>query len=156
MDLPIRSKRNRGQSITYPIKLFYTSNMPIILQSALVSNLYFISQLLYKRFPGWFLVRLLGRWSDMECAPLSRCSACAVKVHAGRACSHNLHAAAQRYHQPNPRQLRLADWVGRVEKDYHRVVDTVSVIMRGSGACSSSSGTCDSSSIGTGSTYSEH
>ena len=37
-------------------------------QSALVSNLYFISQLLYKRFPSFFLVRLLGRWSDMECA----------------------------------------------------------------------------------------
>ena len=71
VDLPIRSKRNRGQSITYPIKLFYTSNMPIILQSALVSNLYFISQLLYKRFPTWVLVRILGRWSEMECAPLS-------------------------------------------------------------------------------------
>lgn len=71
VDLPIRSKRNRGQSITYPIKLFYTSNMPIILQSALVSNLYFISQLLYKRFPSWFFVRMLGRWSEMECAFLS-------------------------------------------------------------------------------------
>ena len=69
VDLPIRSKRNRGQSVNYPIKLFYTSNMPIILQSALVSNLYFISQLLYKRFPAFFLVRLLGRWSDAECAP---------------------------------------------------------------------------------------
>jgi preprotein translocase subunit SecY len=69
VDLPIRSKRNRGQSITYPIKLFYTSNMPIILQSALVSNLYFISQLLYKRFPSWFVVRMLGRWTEIECVP---------------------------------------------------------------------------------------
>lgn len=66
VDLPIRSKRNRGQSINYPIKLFYTSNMPIILQSALVSNLYFISQMLYKRFPNFFLVRLLGRWQEFE------------------------------------------------------------------------------------------
>jgi hypothetical protein len=49
VDLPVRNKRARGQGGTYPIKLFYTSNMPIILQSALVSNLYFISQLLYKR-----------------------------------------------------------------------------------------------------------
>ncbi|CAN5950843.1 unnamed protein product [Sphagnum jensenii] len=41
--LPIRSKSALGQHGSYPIKLFYTSNMPIILQSALVTNLYFIS-----------------------------------------------------------------------------------------------------------------
>lgn len=62
VDLPVRSKRMRGQQSSYPIKLFYTSNMPIILQSALVSNLYFISQLLFKRYGGNVLVRLLGRW----------------------------------------------------------------------------------------------
>lgn len=44
MDLPIKSARYRGQYSSYPIKLFYTSNIPIILQSALVSNLYVISQ----------------------------------------------------------------------------------------------------------------
>lgn len=62
VDLPVRSKRTRGQQSNYSIKLFYTSNMPIILQSALVSNLYFISQLLYKRFSTNVLVALLGRW----------------------------------------------------------------------------------------------
>jgi len=35
-------------------------------QSALVSNLYFISQLLFKRYGGNVLVRLLGRWADSE------------------------------------------------------------------------------------------
>merc|ERR1719188_1931271 len=65
VDLPIKSKTMRGYSRNYPIKLFYTSNMPIILQSALVSNIYFLSQLLYKRFGGNFLVRLLGRWEDL-------------------------------------------------------------------------------------------
>ena len=44
VDLPIKSARYRGQQSSYPIKLFYTSNIPIILQSALVSNLYVISQ----------------------------------------------------------------------------------------------------------------
>ncbi len=44
VDLPIKSARFRGQTSSYPIKLFYTSNIPIILQSALVSNLYVISQ----------------------------------------------------------------------------------------------------------------
>ena len=47
VDLPIKSARYRGQYSSYPIKLFYTSNIPIILQSALVSNLYMISQVSY-------------------------------------------------------------------------------------------------------------
>uniref|UniRef100_A0A8C3AEY3 Protein transport protein SEC61 subunit alpha n=1 Tax=Cyclopterus lumpus TaxID=8103 RepID=A0A8C3AEY3_CYCLU len=64
LDLPIKSARYRGQYNTYPIKLFYTSNIPIILQSALVSNLYVISQMLSTRFSGNFLVNLLGTWSD--------------------------------------------------------------------------------------------
>jgi protein transport protein SEC61 subunit alpha len=50
----------------YPIKLFYTSNIPIILQTALVSNLYFFSQLLYKRYSSNILVQLLGRWQDVD------------------------------------------------------------------------------------------
>jgi preprotein translocase subunit SecY len=66
VDLPVRNKKARGHQGSYPIKLFYTSNMPIILQSALVSNLYFISQLLYKRYSTNFLVQLLGRWQTME------------------------------------------------------------------------------------------
>ncbi|KAM6599559.1 hypothetical protein CsatA_019168 [Cannabis sativa] len=64
--LHMRSKNAHGQQGSYPIKLFYTSNMPIILQSALVSNIYFISQLLYKRFNGNFLVNLLGIWKESE------------------------------------------------------------------------------------------
>ncbi|KAF1320444.1 Protein transporter sec61 subunit alpha isoform 2, partial [Globisporangium splendens] len=66
VDLPVKYQKYRGQQGTYPIKLFYTSNMPIILQTALVSNLYFISQLLFKKFSGNFLVRLLGIWQDVE------------------------------------------------------------------------------------------
>ncbi|KAK9904436.1 hypothetical protein M0R45_000661 [Rubus argutus] len=64
--LPVRSKNGRGQQGSYPIKLFYTSNMPIILQSAFVSNLYFISQLLYRWCSGNFLVNLLGKWKESE------------------------------------------------------------------------------------------
>ncbi|CAG9463811.1 unnamed protein product [Pedinophyceae sp. YPF-701] len=66
VDLPVKSKRSSHFRTVYPIKLFYTSNMPIILQSALVSNLYFISQLLFRRFGGNILVRLLGVWREME------------------------------------------------------------------------------------------
>jgi len=66
VDLPVKYAKYRGQQGSYPIKLFYTSNIPIILQTALVSNLYFFSQLLYKRFPTNFLVCLIGRWQDVE------------------------------------------------------------------------------------------
>merc|ERR1711865_1023203 len=58
--------KQQGQSRPYSIKLFYTSNTPIILQTALVSNLYFFSQLLYKRFPNNMLVAILGQWQEVE------------------------------------------------------------------------------------------
>jgi protein transport protein SEC61 subunit alpha len=63
VDIPITSKRTRGADGTYPIKLFYTSNIPIILQAALVSNLFFFSQLLYKYFPNP-VVGILGTWQE--------------------------------------------------------------------------------------------
>jgi protein transport protein SEC61 subunit alpha len=66
VDLPVKNVKARGQHSSYPIKLFYTSNIPIILQTALVSNLYFFSQLLYKRYKGFFLVQFLGRWQEAE------------------------------------------------------------------------------------------
>lgn len=62
VELPVKSNKFRGHQGTYPIKLFYTSNMPIMLQSAMVSNVYFISQMLFGRFPENLLVRLLGVW----------------------------------------------------------------------------------------------
>merc|ERR1719224_349393 len=68
VDLPVKYRSQRGMQGSYPIKLFYTSNMPIILQTALVSNLYFLSQLLYKRYPNNFLINLFGRWKDEETA----------------------------------------------------------------------------------------
>mmetsp|Transcript_10966 Transcript_10966/g.12532 ORF Transcript_10966/g.12532 Transcript_10966/m.12532 type:complete len:475 (+) Transcript_10966:152-1576(+) len=66
VDIPVKSTRQRGHQASYPIKLFYTSNIPIILQTALVSNVYFMSQVLYKKFSNNVLVRLLGRWAIVE------------------------------------------------------------------------------------------
>jgi protein transport protein SEC61 subunit alpha len=62
VDLKVKYQKQRGQTGTYPIKLFYTSNIPIILQTALVSNMFFLSQLLYKRYAGNVFVNLLGTW----------------------------------------------------------------------------------------------
>ena len=66
VDIPIKSRMVRGQASSYPIKLFYTSNIPIILQSALVSNVYFISQMLDNKFGGNFIVGLVGSWKRLE------------------------------------------------------------------------------------------
>merc|ERR1712039_1142567 len=66
VDLGVKYQKVRGNQGSYPIKLFYTSNTPIILQTALVSNLYFFSQLLYRRFKSNMLVGLLGQWQEVD------------------------------------------------------------------------------------------
>jgi len=66
VDLPMKNQKTRGAAGSYPIKLFYTSNIPIILQTALVSNLYFFSQLLYKRYRDNIFVNLLGQWRELD------------------------------------------------------------------------------------------
>jgi len=66
VDIPVKNKLQRGTQGTYPIKLFYTSNIPIILQTALVSQFYFISQLLFKRFPTFFFIQMIGTWREIE------------------------------------------------------------------------------------------
>jgi len=66
VDLPVKYQKQRGAQGSYPIKLFYTSNIPIILQSALVSNLYFLSQILYRNFPTNIFINLLGQWREVE------------------------------------------------------------------------------------------
>lgn len=45
-----------------PIKLFFTSNMSVILQSMLISNFYRISQVLHERFYRSTLIKLMGTW----------------------------------------------------------------------------------------------
>lgn len=62
IEIPIKSNRFRGQRGSYPVKLFYTSNMPIMLESALTSNVFIISQMLFNRFPNNIFVKLLGVW----------------------------------------------------------------------------------------------
>ncbi|KAJ2719682.1 translocon subunit [Coemansia sp. Benny D115] len=66
VEIPIKSARLRGHRAAFPIKLFYTSNMPIMLQSALASNVFMISQLLYRRFPDNLLIKLIGVWEPLN------------------------------------------------------------------------------------------
>lgn len=66
VELQLKNKRVRGQTYPYPIRLFYTSNIPIILQTAFVSNLYFLSQVLHRKFKGNFFVGFLGKWQEFD------------------------------------------------------------------------------------------
>jgi preprotein translocase subunit SecY len=50
VDIPIVSTRYRGFTATYPIKLLYTSNIPVILASALLANAMFLGNMLWANF----------------------------------------------------------------------------------------------------------
>ena len=66
IEIPIQSIQYRNYNTSYPIKLFYTSSMPVILQNAVVSNIFFVSQLLYKHFPDNIVVKILGVWDATD------------------------------------------------------------------------------------------
>jgi protein transport protein SEC61 subunit alpha len=55
-------QKSRGYLYNFPVRLFYTSTISIILQSLFLSHFYKLSELLYSRFPKFILVRLLGTW----------------------------------------------------------------------------------------------
>jgi len=56
VDVPIQSSKGRGPAGSYPIKLFYTSNIPIILQGAMVRSFFF-----FKKFDATYQLALLKR-----------------------------------------------------------------------------------------------
>ncbi|KAI8139241.1 SecY subunit domain-containing protein [Fennellomyces sp. T-0311] len=66
IELSIKSNRMRGQRATYPIRLLYTSSMPIMLLSTMTSNILMISHMLYQRFGTNAVVQLLGVWEPLE------------------------------------------------------------------------------------------
>jgi len=49
VEIPIVSTKYRGFAATYPIKLMYVSNIPVILASALTANALFIGQMLWSQ-----------------------------------------------------------------------------------------------------------
>ncbi|HJT49543.1 MAG TPA: preprotein translocase subunit SecY [Nitrososphaeraceae archaeon] len=50
IDIPIVSTKYRGFTAVYPIKLLYTSNIPVILSSALLANAVFMGQMLWANY----------------------------------------------------------------------------------------------------------
>ena len=66
VELNIKSNRMRGQRAVYPIRLLYTSSMPIMLFTTMTSNILMISHMLYQRFSANPVVKFLGVWEPME------------------------------------------------------------------------------------------
>ena len=66
VELKLKRRRIAGDFIPYSIKLFYVSTFPIILQAAFISNIYFFSQILHKRFKGNWIIEILGKWRDVD------------------------------------------------------------------------------------------
>ena len=50
VDVPIVSTKYRGFTAVYPIKLLYTSVIPVILASALLANAVFMGQMLWANY----------------------------------------------------------------------------------------------------------
>jgi len=65
VELTVQHSKVRGNQAKYPIKFFYTSNIPIILETALISNIFFVSQTLYSSYPG-ILTSILGSWRSVN------------------------------------------------------------------------------------------
>jgi protein transport protein SEC61 subunit alpha len=61
----MQSRRVRGHSAAYPIKLFYTSGVSIMLQLGLVSTSYFWSYVAQTQMKGSFFANVLGQWQEL-------------------------------------------------------------------------------------------
>lgn len=62
VELPLISRKHKGITSSYPINLMYSSTSPIITQSAIVSQFFNVSRLLFKYFPKNLFVRFFGVW----------------------------------------------------------------------------------------------
>lgn len=62
VNLKLTQDNRRGHVNNYPIRLFYLSNTPIMIQSAIISQLHIMSSILYQKFRNYSWVRLLAVW----------------------------------------------------------------------------------------------
>jgi len=60
VEIPLQYAKYRGMRARYPIKLLYTSNIPVILAQALFANIIFFAQIIYNAYPGNVFLSWLG------------------------------------------------------------------------------------------------
>lgn len=63
-NVSIHDKRQAGHVDSYGVKLFYTSNTPIIVLNSVISNLMFMSKIIYNNFKHIKPIRWLGVWKS--------------------------------------------------------------------------------------------
>ena len=66
INIPVKMMRARGQAGSYPIKFLYCGNMPIVLYSAFVSNIFFVSKMLTNNSPHSAFFKLFGDFQPNE------------------------------------------------------------------------------------------
>lgn len=69
IELPVSYAQYRGLRGRYPVKLLYVSNIPVILTSTLISDIYLIAQVIWSRFNPSntnFLLNLIGTFEMTE------------------------------------------------------------------------------------------
>jgi protein transport protein SEC61 subunit alpha len=62
IEVVVKYQKYRAQQGKYPIKLFYTSNLPLVMYAVVAGNIFMISQVLYAAFPNSLLVHITGKW----------------------------------------------------------------------------------------------
>ncbi|EER18604.1 protein transport protein Sec61 subunit alpha, putative [Perkinsus marinus ATCC 50983] len=72
VELPVKHVKARSHAGMYPIKLFYTGGMPIIIYATCLANAYLLSQILYAMFPEMKVIGFLGKWEYSEFTGLAR------------------------------------------------------------------------------------
>lgn len=63
-NVSIHDKRQAGHVDSYGIKLFYTSNTPIIVLNSVISNMMFMSKIIFNNFKHIKPIRWLGVWKS--------------------------------------------------------------------------------------------
>jgi len=66
VEVLVKYQKYRAQQGKYPIKLFYTSNLPLVMYAVISGNIFMISQVLYSAFPNSLLVHVTGKWARVS------------------------------------------------------------------------------------------
>lgn len=69
VEIPVSYAKYRGYRGKFPIKLFYTSNVPVIFTAALFGNIYFMSQIIWSNYNhdnSSFWLNLIGQFTAKE------------------------------------------------------------------------------------------
>jgi len=65
IEVQIKHRKSNAQQ-GYPIRLFYTSNIPLIIYGVISGNIFMFSQVLYAAFPNSLLVHITGKWEFLN------------------------------------------------------------------------------------------